>query len=189
MDQWPIRTQRLSHPALICQDLDSTLEFYQGILGMEPVAWQPAPDDPSFSHLYLHAGAGTVLAFVGPSHPARTPLAKGRLGVGGIQCLALQLEADAFDEAQTNLRQRGIAFTGPVARGHERAMWVRDPNGITLELSAWETPLPEHANHALVLKAAHHLREEEGVSCIEDRHIRGAIEQLYGAAAVAATTR
>ena len=128
---------------MVCQDLDSTLHFYQDILGMEAVAWQPTPDDPSFSQLYLHAGSGTILAFVGPSEPSRTPLAKGRLGVGSIQCLALQLEEDAFEEAQDNLRQKGVPFTGPVERGHERAMWVRDPNGITLELTSWRTPLPE----------------------------------------------
>src|SRR5437870_4474099 len=73
-----------------------------------------SPDDPSFSHLYLHAGGGTILAFIGPSEPSRTPLARGRLGVGSMQCISLQLDTDSFEEAQENLRQRGVAFTGPV---------------------------------------------------------------------------
>ncbi|MCX6021846.1 MAG: VOC family protein, partial [Chloroflexi bacterium] len=94
MESLPIKAQRLSYPALICQDLENTLEFYRGVLGMEPIAWHQGSDDVSFTHLFLDAGGGAVLEFVGPSQPGRTVLAKGRLGVGSLQRLTLQLDTE-----------------------------------------------------------------------------------------------
>ncbi|MBI4498148.1 MAG: VOC family protein [Chloroflexi bacterium] len=175
-----IKTRRISHPALICQDIEATLEFYTSVLGMEPIAWQPNPDDPSFTSLYLHAGEGTILAFVGPAEPARTVLARGRLGIGSLQHLALQLDRESFQQVERELQARGFPYTGPVDRGFAQVLYVRDPNGITLELTHWLTPLPTGVDQALVLKTAHRLREDEGASGIEDRHIQQVLATLYG---------
>lgn len=89
-------------------------------------------------------------------------MARGRLGIGPLQHLALELNAVSFRQAQRELQARSIACAGPVDRGFERVLYVRDLNGITLEFVHWLTPLPAGADQALVLKTAHRLWEDEG---------------------------
>lgn len=65
-------------------------------------------------------------------------------------------------------------------RGFEQVLYLKDPNGITLELTNWLTPLPAIADHAMVLKTAHRMREDQGASYIDAQHIQQALTFMYG---------
>lgn len=96
--QPPVAAPR-AYPSLVYYDIERTVDFYSSVLGMEAIAWQPSSDDPSFTHVYLHAGEGAIITFTGPAEPGRTVLARGRMGVGSLHHLVLQIDSESFATA------------------------------------------------------------------------------------------
>jgi len=170
-----MKTLALNHPALMALDLDNTVHFYCDILGMELVLRQPNLDDPTSTHLFFHVGNDNFLAFFAPNQKGAWGSASSR---GQLMHIALDVDAESFDEAMKQLEEEGIQYSGPIDRGYERSIYFRDPNGIMIELLTWITPLPQGVSQAEVIKRAQRLREEEGAHHIEDKHIRQALVEL-----------
>ena len=170
-----MKTKAINHPALLARDLDETIHFYKDVLGMELVLRQPNLDDPNSTHLFFHVGNDNFLAFFAPNH-------KGAWGnqfpSGSLMHIAMDVDADSFDQALSRLKENDIDYTGPVDRGYERSIYFQDPNAITLELLTWITPLPEGATQAEVLTRAQRIRETEKAYNIEDLHIRKALVEM-----------
>jgi glyoxalase family protein len=176
-----IRTLRISHPALTGTRSAATIDFYTRVLGMELVLRQPNLDYPSEEHLFFHVGNDTFIAYFVPKDEAQAVgYEPARPGSGGLDHLAIDVDAAAFEAAMARLRAEGIAFEGPVDRGYERSIYFKDPNGVTLELLTWITPPPADLPLAAVLKRAQQLREARGAACIEDEDVRAAIAVLRG---------
>ena len=92
--------------------------------------------------------------------------------------LAIDIEPGSIDSWCERLRAGGVVFEGPIDRGYERSIYFKDPNGVTIELLCWLTPLPEGYSQAEVIRAGQALRELRGANLIEDRDIVAAIEGL-----------
>ncbi len=172
----PIRTKGINHPALVGHSYAETLKFYTEVLGLRLVLDQPNLDEPRMQHLFFDAGNGNFLAYFVINEGNDLTLPKAQGGVGSMLHVALNLDAP-IEEAMETLRRHNVRFTGPIDRGYERSIYFRDPNGVTIELLSWITPLPEGGDEADIIARATEIRKAEGAHHVEDRHVRQAMAE------------
>ncbi|MHB8451535.1 MAG: VOC family protein [Mycobacteriales bacterium] len=120
----------IHHAALVCSDPEATIDFYQGLLGFPLVELVENRDYPGSSHFFFDVGNRTLLGFF--DFPG---LGLGRAveAVGGVQHIAVAVDPDRFAELRARLDAAGVGYLGP-DRGIEESMYLRDPDGIQVEL-------------------------------------------------------
>ena len=121
--------QGVHHVALICRDVEQTIEFYQEFLGFPLVELVENRDYAGSSHFFFDIGNRNLLGFFdfpGHDHPPFTET------VGAVQHLALSVSPDRFTEIKGKLDAAGVDYLGP-DRGVEESLYIRDPNGIGVE--------------------------------------------------------
>ena len=131
------RWQGINHLALVTPDMDATVRFYVGVLGMRLAATTMAGP---MRHYFFEMGRGNTVAFF-EVEGAET-FAKP---AGGPSDRAIQLDHISFDvpdeHALEMLRKRllaaGSEVTTVVDHGFIRSVYFTDPNGIALEASWW----------------------------------------------------
>jgi glyoxylase I family protein len=126
----PTTVQGVHHLALICRDVEETIQFYQEFLGFPLVELVENRDYAGSSHFFFDIGDRNLLGFFdfpGHDHPAFTET------IGGVQHLAISISPEQYDAARKKLDEAGVAYLGP-DRGIEESMYFRDPNGVGLEL-------------------------------------------------------
>ena len=130
-DQRPPTSGRgIHHAALICRDVERTLEFYQGLLGFPLVELVENRDYPGSSHFFFDLGNKTLLGFF--DFPG-LGLEQGEEAIGGVQHIAIAVPPDRHAELRRKLDDVGIPYDGP-ARGIPESLYLRDPDGIGIEL-------------------------------------------------------
>lgn len=126
----PATTVRgVHHLALICADVEQTIEFYQEFLGFPLVELVENRDYAGSSHFFFDIGNRNLLGFFdfpGHDHPAFMET------IGGVQHLALSTSPEHFARIRAKLDAAGVEYLGP-DRGADDSLYVRDPNGIGLE--------------------------------------------------------
>jgi len=131
----PATTARgLHHAALICRDVAETIHFYQDVLGFPLVELVENRDYAGSSHFFFDIGNGNLLGFFdfpGHDHP---PFSET---IGGVQHLAISVTAERFAAAKATFDATGVDYLGP-DRGVEDSLYVRDPNGVGIELYSEE---------------------------------------------------
>ena len=126
-----VGTGGVDHLALICSDLEQTIEFYTEILGMSLSKIVPNRDEPSSTHIFLDMGGGNLLAFFDfPKHGPK----KTERGVGSMHHLALKASTAQYAHVIKTVRERGIAHDIHGGQS-EGAIYFRDPDGILLEVT------------------------------------------------------
>ena len=127
----PATTARgLHHVALICLDVEETIRFYQDLLGFPLVELVENRDYAGSSHFFFDIGNRNLLGFFdfpGHDHPPFTET------VGGVQHIAISVDAQRFAAARARFDEVGLEYVGP-DRGVEDSLYVRDPNGVGIEL-------------------------------------------------------
>lgn len=184
-----IRTLRISHPAFFGTKLDETIRFYTELLGMEIVLRQPNLDDASMEHLFFHVGEDNFIAyFLTKNEQAQLKYAPARHGIGGMNHLAIDVDAASFEEALARLKADGVPVRGPTDRGYERSIYFKDPNGVRIELLVWLTTPPADLPQAAIIKRAQLIRQARGAEFVEDADVRSAISALTAERDAIATT-
>jgi len=157
----------LCHLALVCEDMERTVDFYTNVLGMELKKTIAMPGGGQ--HFFFDMGNDSYLAFFWfPNSPKRAPgvaSAASLPGVGGdiataqgsMNHVAFTVPLEKFDEYKARLDAKGVQ-TGPVlnhddsergvaAEMHDgvfvRSMYFFDPDGVLLEFAAWTRELNE----------------------------------------------
>jgi glyoxylase I family protein len=127
----PATTARgIHHAALICRDVEATVLFYQELLGFPLVELVENRDYAGSSHFFFDVGNRTLLGFFdfpGHDHPDFQET------IGGVQHIALSVSPEQFTRAKERLDAEGIDYLGP-DRGVEDSLYLRDPNGVGIEL-------------------------------------------------------
>ena len=129
-DRPPSPGRGIHHAALICSDVQRTIDFYQGVLGFPLVELVENRDYPGSSHLFFDLGNRTLLGFF--DFPG-LGLQPGVESIGAVQHIAISMPRDAWEQAQSRLEAAGVAYVGP-DRGIEESMYLKDPDGIQIEL-------------------------------------------------------
>ena len=132
------RWQGINHLALVTPDMDATVRFYVGVLGMRLAATTMAgPDAP-------------LLLRDGPRQHRRLLRGGGRRDVRqagrAVRATAPSSSTTSRSTSPTSTRSRccasgcsrpGSEVTEVVDHGFIRSMYFTDPNGIALEASWW----------------------------------------------------
>jgi catechol 2,3-dioxygenase-like lactoylglutathione lyase family enzyme len=129
----------INHLALVTPDMDATVRFYAGVLGMRLTATLLAGP---MRHYFFEMADGNTVAFF--EVKGMETFAKP---AGGPSDRAIQLDHLSFnvpdEHALELLRKRllaaGSEITEVVDHGIMRSVYFHDPNGIALEASWWVT--------------------------------------------------
>ncbi|SEK33130.1 Catechol 2,3-dioxygenase [Roseovarius nanhaiticus] len=172
-----IQTQGVHHITILGADRQTSIDFWEGVLGMPFIFDQPNLDDPEEGHLYFDPGDGRLITIF--TNEGRTPDATPvRDTVGGLHHLALNVSQATFWQVPARLDARGVSHSGPVDRGFMDSIYFRDPLGLRLELASYRFEPPEGCRHADVMITAHRIRVARGDDHIDREHLADAIEDL-----------
>jgi catechol 2,3-dioxygenase-like lactoylglutathione lyase family enzyme len=157
----PFELGGVNHLALVCRDMQVTVDFYEGILGMPLVKTIELPVGLG-QHFFFDCGGGDTLAFfwfpdapepqLGVSGPRCRP-DQGVLAsaIGSMNHVAFQVPAEKLEEYQAKLRAAGVE-TSEIANHDDsefgiadewnddvfvRSLYFMDPDGILLEFASW----------------------------------------------------
>ena len=100
-------------------------------------------DYPGSSHLFFDLGNRTLLGFF--DFPG-LGLEPGVESIGAVQHLAISVARDRWEQLRERLDEAGVSYVGP-DRGIEESMYLKDPDGIQIELLS--DPLMFFAGHQL----------------------------------------
>ena len=172
-----LQSQGVHHITLIGADRQTSIDFWEGVLGMPFVFDQPNLDDPDEGHIYFDPGDGRLITiFTNESRapdPRRTPTEPGC-----VHHLAFSVSQATFWQAVERLDERGIQHSGPKDRGFMDSIYFKDPMGLLIELASYRFEPPMGCSHADVMINAHRIRVERGDHHIDKIHLADAIERL-----------
>lgn len=118
------------HLALICSDVETTIDFYQGLLGFPLVELFENRDYPGSTHFFFDIGNLNMLGFFDFPGLGLEPVPEG---IGGVQHVAISVTPETFEEAKAKLTAAGVDYAGPDMGVHE-SIYFKDPDGIQVEL-------------------------------------------------------
>jgi catechol 2,3-dioxygenase-like lactoylglutathione lyase family enzyme len=162
----------INHLALVCRDMERTVDFYTGVLGMPLVKTIELPAGMG-QHFFFDCGGGDSLAFFWfPDAPPAAPGVSAPTGrpdqgsltsaVGSMNHVAFSVPPERIDEYRDRLRDAGVDCTdvadhddsewGIAAEPHPgvfiRSIYFQDPDGILLEFACWTRQLgPGDVHH------------------------------------------
>ncbi|ORV54067.1 glyoxalase [Mycolicibacter engbaekii] len=161
----------INHVAMVCSDMERTVDFYSNILGMPLVKSLDLPAGIG-QHFFFDAGNGDCVAFFwfrdapdgvpGISAPAHIPgIGEITSAVSSLNHLAFHVPADKFDAYRQKLKEKGVRV-GPILNHDEsewqasptlhpgvyvRSFYFQDPDGITLEFACWTQEFTGDVEH------------------------------------------
>ena len=172
-----LQTQGVHHITLVGADRQTSIDFWEGVLGMPFVFEQPNLDRESESHLYFDPGDGRLITIF--TNEARTPEStRTSTDTGAVHHIAFSVSQATFNQAVVRLDERGIHHSGVKDRGFMDSIYFTDPLGLLIELSSYRFVPPAVFSHGEVLLEAHKLRTERGDHHIDQEHLADAIEAL-----------
>ena len=120
----------IHHAALICSDVEQTINFYQGLLGFPVVEITENRDYKGSTHFFFDLGNKTLLGFF--DFPA-LGLEPGVESIGSVQHIAISVPRERWEQLRDTLDAAGVKYAGPDL-GIEESMYLKDPDGIQIEL-------------------------------------------------------
>ena len=172
-----LQSQGVHRITLVGADRQTSIDFWEGVLGMPMIFDQPNLDRETEGHLYFDPGDGRLITvFTNEERkpdPERTPTEPGC-----VHHIAFSISRATFLQAVEQLDERGIEHTGHKDRGFMDSVYFKDPMGLLIELASHKFEPPAGHTHADVLLEAHLLRVERVDYAIADIHVADAIEIL-----------
>jgi catechol 2,3-dioxygenase-like lactoylglutathione lyase family enzyme len=177
-----LQSQGVHHITLVGADRQTSIDFWEGVLGMPFIFEQPNLDNESESHLYFDPGDGRLITvFTDETREAdseRVATIRDAKEAGYVHHIAFALSQATFWQAVERLDERGIRHSGTKDRGFMDSVYFEDPLGLLVELASYRFEPPHGLTHADVLLEAHKLRVERGDYNIDRAHLADAIENL-----------
>ncbi len=142
----------IHHLGLATHDMEATLDFYEGVLGLPVVVCEMIHPETggAIRHAFLDMGAGELIAFMECNDVEGVPddfdagINRG-LGVrGGLIHFAFKVPDEAALETRMrDLEAKGVAVRGVVDHGWCKSIYFRDPNFLQLEYCCLTAELDE----------------------------------------------
>jgi len=153
-----------NHIALVCADMQKTVDFYEGILGFELIKTLEFPggggqhfffritENDGIAFFYFPAAPSAAPGLAGAGwgtagdHGGREPGMSGASAPRSMHHLSFGVPAEKLGEYRDRLSAQGIEVTdvvrhaGTSADGEQeimRSLYFPDPDGIVLEFAAW----------------------------------------------------
>jgi catechol 2,3-dioxygenase-like lactoylglutathione lyase family enzyme len=172
-----LQSQGVHHITLVGADRQTSIEFWEGVLGMPFVFEQPNLDNEAESHLYFDPGDGRLITVFTNEERQADPT-RTSTDIGTVHHIAFSVSQATFWQVTERLEERGIRHSGVKDRGFMDSIYFDDPLGLLIELASYRFEPPYPYTHAEVLLEAHKLRVERGDYNIDRSHLADAIETL-----------
>jgi glyoxalase family protein len=172
-----LQTQGVHHITIVGANRQTSIDFWEGVLGMPFVFEQPNLDNASESHLYFDPGDGRLITIFTNEERAPDPT-RTATDPGCVHHLAFAVSQATFFQAVERLDERGIRHSGVKDRGFMDSIYFEDPLGLLIELASYRFEPPAGATHGEVLLEAHRIRVEREDHHIDRVHVADAIERL-----------
>ncbi len=172
-DMKKIQTLGVHHITMIGADRQTSIDFWEGVLGMPFLFDQPNLDDADEGHLYFDPGDGRLITiFTNETRKRvhdRTPM-----DAGCVHHVAFEVDRAMFDQVLERLKARGIGNSGIKDRGFMHSIYFKDPLGLLIELACYTFIPPRGSSHAEVMLEAYKLRVSRGDQAIGREHLADA---------------
>ncbi len=168
-----LQSQGVHHITLTGADRQTSIDFWEGTLGMPFVFDQPNLDNPREGHLYFDPGDGRLITIFTNENRKRVH-SRTPMDAGCVHHIAFEVDRAMFDQALERLAERGIGNSGVKDRGFMHSIYFKDPLGLLIELACYTFIPPRGSSHAEVMMQAHKLRVERGAEAIEREHLADA---------------
>jgi catechol 2,3-dioxygenase-like lactoylglutathione lyase family enzyme len=172
-----LQSQGVHHITIVGADRQTSIDFWEGVLGMPFVFEQPNLDNAAESHLYFDPGDGRLITIftneertVDPSRTSTDP--------GCVHHVAFAISHATFAQTVERLDERGMKHSGVKDRGFMDSIYFTDPLGLLIELASYRFEPPAGHTHADVLLEAHRIRVTRRDYNIGQEHLADAIETL-----------
>jgi catechol 2,3-dioxygenase-like lactoylglutathione lyase family enzyme len=126
-ERQPTTARGVHHMAVLCADVQRTIEFYQGLLEFPLTDIFENRDYRGSNHFFFDIGNGNALAFfdfpgldVGPYREV----------LGGLHHLAISMEPVQWERIKAKLDAAGVDYQ----QIGKASIYFRDPDGTRLEL-------------------------------------------------------
>jgi catechol 2,3-dioxygenase-like lactoylglutathione lyase family enzyme len=172
-----LQSEGLHHITIVGADRQTSIDFWEGVLGMPFVFEQPNLDNESESHLYFDPGDGRLITVFTNDDRAPDPT-RTSTDIGCVHHIAFAVSQATFWHAAERLDEREIRHSGVKDRGFMDSIYFEDPLGLLIELASYRFEPPFGYTHADVLLEAHKIRVERGDYNIARVHLTDAIETL-----------
>ena len=172
-----VQVQGVHHITLNGADRQTSIDFWEGVLGMKFIFEQPNLDEPALNHLYFNIGDGTTITVFTDenrkphSHKLPQP-------VWSLHHIALWVSQASIRVAEERLKAAGFANNGIVDRGFMDSLYFREPLGILIELASYKFDPPQGCTHGQVLNKAFDIRVARGAEAIENQDVADALLAL-----------
>jgi catechol 2,3-dioxygenase-like lactoylglutathione lyase family enzyme len=123
----PTSARGVHHQALMCSDVEATIQFYDGVLGFPLIDLFENRDYQGSTHFFFDIGNGNTLAFF--DFPG-LGLGDYREVLGGHHHLAISMERTNWEAARDRLSAAGI--DAAIVSGS--SLYFTGPDGERLEL-------------------------------------------------------
>ena len=172
-----LQTQGVHHITINGANRQTSIDFWEGTLGMPFVFEQPNLDREAESHLYFDPGDGRLITIF--TNEERTPdPTRTSTDQGAVHHIAFSVSQATFYQAVERLDERGIKHSGVKDRGFMDSIYFNDPLGLLIELASYRFEPPFGYTHADVLLEAHKIRVARGDHHIDRAHLADALENL-----------
>lgn len=157
----------VNHLAVVCSDMQRTVDFYQGLLGFPLVKTLEMRNGGQ--HFFFDISEGNGIAFfwfpdapeappgiAGAGWDAVTGLKSRASAIGSMHHLAFDVPEDKLIEYRDRLRSAGIEVTEKLAMGQDedgkdaciQSIYFPDPDGFVLGFASWTRQLrPDDVSH------------------------------------------
>ncbi len=172
-----LQSQGVHHITLVGAGRRTSIDFWEGVLGMPFVFEQPNFDNAADSHLYFDPGDGRLIT-VFTNEERKPDPTRTSTEVGCVHHLAFAVSQSTFKQTVERLDERGIRHSGVKDRGFMDSIYFEDPLGLLIELASYRFEPPAGYTHADVLLEAHTVRTARGDYNIDQVHLADAIQAL-----------
>jgi glyoxalase family protein len=162
----------LHHITAIAGEPQLNINFYTGVLGLRLVKLTVNFDDPTTYHLYYGDGQGhpgTILTFF-PWPGAYS----GRIGTGQLTVISFAIPEKSIPYWRERLRKRGVDFDETRSDFGEELLFLRDPDGLQLELVSTPKAEPDRVWEKGPVPTEHAIRGFHRVTLSENGYERTA---------------
>lgn len=133
---------RLHHTAYVSADLEATRRFYEDLIGLPLVATFCEIDvlfgaERQYCHCFFGMPDGSALAFFQFANPEDQKLFGPPMPDSPFHHIALHVDAESQREIEKRINAAGYAApnTYVLEHGYCRSVYVKDPNGMIVELT------------------------------------------------------
>src|SRR6185503_3320832 len=108
-----LQSQGVHHITIVGADRQTSIDFWEGVLGMPFVFEQPNLDNADESHLYFDPGDGRLITIF-TKEERQVDTTPNPEGIGNLHHIAFSVSRATFTQVAKRLDERGIKHTAEI---------------------------------------------------------------------------